>query len=60
MIVKELEMILVEKIKRTRKKVIKEMKKAGVKALRIDKWETKDKLVLKKEKIYILKNVLQL
>ena len=32
------------------------MKKTRVKTLREDKWEIKKELVLKKEKIYILKN----
>ena len=61
-IVEESEMILVEKIKRVREKdkeevkVIEEMKKVGVRVLRGDKWKIKGKLVLKKRKIYILKN----
>ena len=55
-------MILVENIKRARDKykkvvkVVKEMKKAKVKALRRDEWELERELVLKKEKVYILKN----
>ena len=37
-------------------KVVKEMKKAGVKILRNDKWQIENKLVLKEEKVYVLKN----
>jgi len=32
------------------------MKKAGVKVLRGDKWQIKGELVLKKEKMYMLKD----
>ena len=34
-------------------RVVKEMKKAGVKVLRNNKWQIKNKLVLKKGKMYI-------
>jgi len=60
--VEELKMMLVEKIKRTGGKdkevvrIIEEMKKVGIKNLRGDKWEIEEDLVLKKEKIYVLKN----
>ena len=37
-------------------KVVEEMKKAGVKVLRNNKWQMEDKSVLKKEKMYVLKN----
>ena len=37
-------------------KVVEEMKKARMKVLRNDEWQMEDKLVLKKEKMYILKN----
>jgi len=56
------EMRLLEKIKRARGKdeevvrVVEEMKKVGVKNLRGDEWEIKEDLVLKKEKVYILKD----
>jgi len=61
-VVKGLEIILVEKIKRTREKdkkvvkVIKEMKKTEVKVLRGNEWEIEEELVLKEEKVYILKD----
>jgi len=32
------------------------MKKTGVKVLRNDKWQIEDNLVLKKEKVYVLKD----
>jgi len=32
------------------------MKKTGVKTLRENEWQVKEKLVLKKEKVYVLKN----
>ena len=32
------------------------MKKAGVKVLRNNEWQIENKLILKKEKVYILKN----
>ena len=32
------------------------MKKAGVKVLRNNKWQIEDKLVLKEEKVYVLKD----
>jgi len=35
---------------------VEEMKKAGVKNLRGNNWKIDKKLVIKKEKIYILKN----
>ena len=53
---------IVEKIKKIRDKykeivrVVEEIKKAGVKNLRKDKWKIEEGLVLKEEKIYILKN----
>ena len=61
-VVEELKMILVEKIKRTRGKdkevvrIIEEMKRVGIKNLRGDKWEIEEDLVLKEEKMYVLKN----
>ena len=56
------ETILVEKIRRTRGKdkkvvrVVEEMKKTEVKALRGDEWEIEEDLVLKKGKLYIPKD----
>jgi len=61
-VVKELETILVKKIKRARGKdekvvrVIEEMKKAGVRMLRGDEWEIEEDLVLKEGKVYVLKD----
>ena len=49
--------MLVEKIKRVREKdkevikVVEEMKKAGIKVLRGDKWEIEKELVLKEKKM---------
>jgi len=37
-------------------KTVKEIKKAGVRILRNNKWQIEDKLVLKKKKMYVLKN----
>jgi len=37
-------------------KVVEEIKKMGVRNLRGDKWEIEEDLVLKEEKIYILKD----
>ena len=54
--------MLVEKIKRAREKdkevvkVIKEMKKTEVKVLRGNEWEIEEELVLKEEKVYMLKD----
>ena len=53
---------ILEKIKKLKAKynevvkTIKEMKKTKVKVLRNNKWQIKDKLVLKERKVYILKN----
>ena len=53
---------IIEKIKKSEvrdNKVIKaveEMKKAEVKILRNEKWQVEDKLVLKKEKVYVLRD----
>ena len=49
-------------IKKTREKyeevvkVVKEIKKVGVKILREDEWEIERDLILKEEKIYVPKN----
>jgi len=51
-----------KKIKKAKKKdkevvrMVEEMKKAGVKNLRGNKWEIDKKLVIKEEKIYVPKN----
>jgi len=37
-------------------KVVEEMKKAGIKVLRNDKWQIEDELVLKEGKVYIPKS----
>ena len=61
-VVKRLEIILVEKIKRAREKdkkvvkVVEEMKKARVRTLRGNEWEIERDLILKEEKVYVLKN----
>ena len=61
-VVEELEIMLMEKIKRIREKdkevvrVIEEIKKVGVKALRGDEQKMKGDLVLKEEKVYMLKD----
>ena len=61
-VVEKLEMMLVEKIRKERKKdeevtkVVEEMKKARVRMLRGDEQEIKEELILKEEKIYILKD----
>jgi len=36
--------------------VVEEMKKAGVQILRNEEWQIKDNLVLKEEKVYVLKD----
>jgi len=56
------EVDIVEKIKKIRNKdkevvrVVKEMKKAGVKILQGEKWQIEGELVLKEEKVYVLKD----
>jgi len=56
------EVDLLEKIKKARSKdkdvirVVEEMKKMGVKELRENKWKIEEDLVLKKGKIYVLKD----
>ena len=61
-IVEEPEVDIVEKIKKARDKdkkvvrVVEEMKKASIKVLRRDKWQIKEDLVLKEEKVYVPKN----
>ena len=61
-VVKGPEKVIKEKIKRVRRKdkkvvkVVKGIKKAGVRNLRGDEWEIEGDLVLKKEKVYVLKD----
>jgi len=53
---------IVKKIKEARDmdkeviKVVEEMKKIGVKTLRDEKWQIEEGLVLKKERVYVLKD----
>ena len=62
MVVERPETEIVEKIKRAKEKdkkvvkVIEEMKRAEVKNLRGDEWKIEGDLVLKEEKVYILKD----
>ena len=61
-IIEEPEVDLVEKIKKVRSKdedvvrVVKEMKRAGVKELRGNEWKIEGDLVLKKGKVYVPKD----
>jgi len=56
------EVEILEKIKRARSKdkevvrIVEEMKKAGVKAIQGEEWKMKEELVLKEEKVYMLKD----
>ena len=53
---------IIEKIKKSEArdnkviKTVEEMKKAGVKVLRNEKWQIEDNLVLKEKKVYMLRN----
>jgi len=53
---------LLEKIRKTRSKdkdivrVVEEMKKTKVKELKEDEWKIEGELVLKEEKVYVLKD----
>ena len=61
-VIKELEIDILEKIKIARSKnkkvirVVEKMKKMKVKILRRDEWQIEKDLVLKKEKVYVLKD----
>ena len=61
-LIEELEEVIVKKIKEARDKdeevikVVEEMKKAGVKTLRDEEWEIEKGLVLKEERVYVLKD----
>ena len=37
-------------------KMVEEMKKTKIKVLRNNKWQIEDKFILKKRKVYVLKN----
>ena len=60
--VEELEQEIVKMIKEARDKdeevikVVEEMKKAGVKTLRNEEWQIEEGLVLKEEKVHVLKD----
>ena len=53
---------IIEKIKKSEArddeviKVVEEMKKAGVKVLRNEEWQIEDDLVLREEKVYVLRD----
>ena len=61
-IIKELEVEIVENIKKARGKdeevvsVVEEMKKTGVKMLQGEEWQVKEDLVLKEGKVYVPKD----
>jgi len=61
-VIEGLKVDIIEKIKIAREnnkgvvKVVEKMKKAGYKVLQGDEWQIEGNLVLKKEKIYILKD----
>ena len=56
------EVDILEKIKKARSKdkkvvrVVEEIKKTGVKVIKRDEWQIEEDLVLKKEKVYVLKD----
>ena len=63
--IEEVEEDIIEKIEKIQKlearddemiKAVEEMKKAGVKVLRNEKWQIEDDLVLKEKKVYMLRN----
>ena len=61
-VIEEPEVDILEKIKKARGKdkevvkVVKEMKKAEIKAVREEEWQLEGDLVLKEKKVYMLKN----
>ena len=61
-VVEGLEIMLMEKIKRARGKdeevvrVVEKIKKAGVRNLKGDEWKIEKELVLKEDKVYVLKD----
>ena len=60
--IKEAEKEIIEKIKKSEAKddkvvkTVKEIKKAGVKVLRNDEWQIENDLVLKEEKMHVLRD----
>ena len=62
MVIERPEVKILEKIKKARGKdeevvrIVKKMKKAGVKAIQGEEWKTEGKLVLKEEKVYVPKD----
>ena len=62
LLIEEAEEEIVEKIQKSEVKdyevvkTVEKMKRAEVKLLKNNEWQIEDKLVLKKEKIYVLKN----
>ena len=62
LLIEEVEEEIIEKIKKSKTKdnevikVVKEIKKVGVKLLRNNEWQIEDKLMLKERKMYILKD----
>jgi len=61
-VIEGLKVDILEKIKITKGKnkevvrVVEEIKKTEVKVLRRDEWQVEEDLVLKEEKVYVLKN----
>jgi len=55
-VVEESEVVLVKKEDEDIIRVVEEMKKAEVRALRGDEWEIEEDLVLKEENVYVLKD----
>ena len=62
LLIEEAKEEIIEKIKKSEVKdnkivkVVKEIKKAGIKVLINDKWQIEDELVLKEEKVYVPKD----
>ena len=61
-IIKELEVDIIEKIKKARSKnekvvrIVEEMKKVEVKSVQGEEWKIEEELVLKEEKVYVPRN----
>ena len=61
LLIEGVEKEIIEKIKKSEAKndrivkVVEDMKKIEVKVLRNDEWQTENELVLKEEKVYVLK-----
>jgi len=56
LLIEEVKEEIIGKIKKSKVKVVEEIKKAGIKVLRNNEWQIEDELVLKEEKVYILKD----